>query len=505
MSLDLLPGKTFVLLGESGSGKSTLAKALLRLLPKDAVIQGKALFQKKDLLKLSSQRLSSVRGKEVGFVFQEPMTSLNPLHTIGAQIAEGLTWHLSLSRQQIKERIDELFDLVGFPEGKERLDAFPHQLSGGQRQRVLMAIALACEPKLLIADEPTTALDMATQVELLTRLQSIQYKTGMSVLLITHHIGVALRCADWVMVLRDGKVVETGKSSLLHAPRMPYTQRLLQSVPRGQAPKPLQNKKLILDVKDLSVEVTASRSLFRHKMKTLIEGVSFSLKQGETVGILGESGSGKTTLAMALLRLMKAKGHVRFEDKEWLKLKSQEVRALRSSMQYIFQDPFGSLNPRFLVGDIIQEGLHLRQLTPAAKQKALSKALQEVGLQQEFAMRYPHQLSGGQRQRVAIARALILKPKLLILDEPTSSLDLVTQAAILKLLQNLQKTHNLSYIFISHDLAILRLLSHRVLLMHKGKLIEERRTESFFKAPRTPYGQSIVKAVDYFTLAAVDV
>ena len=501
ISFELIAGQTLCLLGESGSGKTLTARALLRFLPVGAYATGQVFLQGRDMFALSSTDLAAIRGQVAGFIFQDPMTSLNPLHTIETQITEAITQHQGkITAIEKQNRIQTLLHDVGFPEGLSRLHALPHELSGGQRQRVLTAIALAAYPKLLIADEPTTALDVITQVDLLKRLKAIQHKNNMALLLITHHLGLAARSADTVLILKKGVCVEQGPRSILLNPKDAYTRKLLGSMKAPSLRTPLKtHNPPRLQAQNLCVTVSHKTSWLCHKAMTLIQDASFSLLPGETLGVLGESGSGKTTLAMALLRLRKSTGSVLFDDIDWLSLPPRTLRAQRVHLQHIFQDPFSSLNPRFLVEDILKEGLLAHtSISKAELSQRTAYAMQEVGLEHDLLARYPHELSGGQRQRVAIARALILKPQILILDEPTSSLDLVTQADILILLKKLQTQHNISYLLISHDLHVLKSLSHRLLVLKTGRIIETASAQNFFQGPQTPYAKALLEASHYF-------
>lgn len=501
LSFQLAAGETLCLLGESGSGKTMTAKALLGFLPKGIVAEGTALYRRENLLSASEKVLQKIRGKHFGFVFQDPLTCLNPLHTIGKQVTEGIVQHEPLRDKKLNDRLDELFTSVGFPAGRKRLSAYPHELSGGQRQRVLLAIALAARPRVLIADEPTTALDILTHVDLIKRLQAIQAETGMSLILITHHIGMAAKCADRVLVLKDGHAVDQGKRDILLTPKNPYTQALLASTKTREPLQPLNKPEAALQASDLSLSVKHQAGLFQKKTTSILHNLNFAIHRAETLGILGESGSGKTTLAMALLRILPCEGRVVFMGKNWLALSKKELRKSRIHLQHIFQDPFGSLNPRLLIEDIVSEGLREHKaFSPKERRERVIQSLQEVGLAAHFAGRYPHELSGGQRQRIAIARALILRPALLILDEPTSSLDLVTQASALKLLSEIQQKQQLSYLLISHDLHVLRALSHRLLLLKNGHIVEENTATGFFKTPKTPYAKALLEAATYFNL-----
>ena len=503
LSFDLLRGETFVFLGESGSGKSTAARALLKLLPRTARVQGEIFLNKENLTTASNSRMRQIRGNEIGFLFQEPLTSLNPLHTIGSQVKEAICAHKLLSTDEIHTRIQTLFEWVSFKKGLERLNAFPHELSGGQRQRVLTAIALAGNPQILIADEPTTALDVTTQVELIENLKWLQYKQGLTLFLITHHLGLAHKVADRLMVMRQGRAVEQGAKDLLNNPQHPYTQRLAHSFKDTSWPVAPHQKNQLLAVNNLSVTLS-KRSLFQKaSAKTLLQDITFDLNSQETLGILGESGAGKTTLAQALLRMISFKGEIIFNQMPWHALSRRALKLQRPHMQYIFQDPYQSLNPRMLIKDIVEESLRVHGLfSKNDRLQKVLRVLQDVHLDSEMLLRYPHELSGGQRQRVAIARALILEPKLLILDEPTSALDLSTQAFILKLLRRLQEEKGLSYILISHDFHVLKNLCHRIMLLKSGQSLEQVAAADFFASPLTDYGKKLVQSAEYFTLAS---
>ncbi|MGL5784233.1 MAG: ABC transporter ATP-binding protein [Alphaproteobacteria bacterium] len=509
VTFSLSHGKTLALVGESGSGKSTIAHAVLRLLPYPKAFHpsGKIFFEGQDLLTVPDAVLRTIRGSRIGMIFQEPMTALNPLHTLFKQIGETLWVHQGLKGAALEARILELLDLVGFPEGKDRLKAYPHQLSGGQRQRVMIAMALACNPDVLIADEPTTAMDVTLQAEILEQLKTIQRQRKMGLLLITHHLGVVRRMADEVVVLAKGNVVEKGlQTSVFQNPKDAYTKRLLASSPSGD-PVPLAPKAPTLAYgKDLSVRFSQKKGLWSRSWKHALRNFSFQISKGETLGIVGESGSGKTTLAMALLRMLPFQGQFVFQGQHWEALSRKAVQRLRPNLQMVFQDPFGSLNPRFSVLQIIAEGLEMHRLTRTSgeKEARVCKALQDVGLDPADRHRYPHEFSGGQRQRIALARALVLNPALMILDEPTSALDLSVQADILALLKKLQTLYQLSYLFISHDLAVIRSISHRVIVMQEGSVVEEGPTHEVFENPQHPYTRSLMKASLAFHLSFQD-
>lgn len=509
VSFSLSHGKTLALVGESGSGKSTIAHSVLRLLPYPKAFHpsGKIFFEGQDLLAVSDAVLRTIRGKRIGMIFQEPMTALSPLHTLFKQIGESLWVHQGLKGEALEARVLELLDLVGFPEGKDRLKAYPHQLSGGQRQRAMIAMALACNPGVLIADEPTTAMDVTLQAEILEQLKAIQQQTNMGLLLITHDLGVVQRMADEVVVLEKGSVVERGPQiSVFQNPNHAYTKRLLASAPSGDPVKLVPEMPVLACGKDLSVHFSQKKSLWSSSSKHALQNLSFKILRGETLGVVGESGSGKTTLAMALLRMLPFQGQFIFQEQHWETLSRKAVQRLRPNLQMVFQDPFGSLNPRFSVLQIIAEGLEVHRLTRTTQEKEarVCKALQDVGLDPADRHRYPHEFSGGQRQRIALARALILNPALMILDEPTSALDLSIQADILALLKKLQSLYQLSYLFISHDLAVIRSISHRVIVMQEGSVVEEGPTHEVFENPQHPYTRSLMKASLAFHLSPQD-
>ena len=512
VSFDIQPGETTALVGESGSGKSTLAHGIIRCLPpSSSLVSGEIIFQDHSrsplsLTQLSEREMDQIRGRKIAMVFQDPTSALNPLQTIQQQIAEPLIVHEGLKGKILVDRVVSLLEEVGFGQGAQRLNAYPHQLSGGQRQRVMMAMALACNPHLLIADEPTTALDVTLQAEILDRLQVIQAQRGMAILFITHHLGIAAHMAQRALVLKDGKVVEEGLAShIFSTPTHPYTQQLLNSQPSGR-PFPLTDQtKPLIDARNFSVSVDSPSTflgLGGNKIP-ILKDVSLTVREGETVGLVGESGSGKTTLAFALLRLIEAQGELWMGGQDLLKLKNRQFRPLRRFLQLIFQDPFGSLNPRLSVGQIVLEGLRVHGLSPSVRDEIyrLEKVLEDVGLDPSVQHRYPHEFSGGQRQRIAIARALILRPRLLILDEPTSALDLSIQSTILDLLRDVQRKYGLSYLFISHDLDVVRAMSHRILVMQEGRIVEEGDAHDIFHHPRHPYTQKLIKAATAFDLA----
>ena len=499
VSFDIHRGETLALVGESGSGKSVTAHSILRLLPYPLARHpsGSIRYHDKDLLTLDENQMRRIRGNRIAMVFQEPMTSLNPLHTIEKQINEVLGLHKGLTGQAATRRTLELLELVGIPQPRTRLKAYPHELSGGQRQRVMIAMALANEPELLIADEPTTALDVTVQLKILELLRELQAKLGMAILLITHDLNLVRRIAHRVCVMRDGCVVEEAAcEELFHAPQHPYTRELLAAEPSG-SPVEVASADPLLEAQDLRVWFPIRKGVFRRTVDHVkaVDGVSFSIPRGQTLGIVGESGSGKSTLGMALLRLLSSQGSIRFNGRPLDGLSQKEVRPLRRQMQVVFQDPFGSLSPRMSVGQIVGEGLQIHGIgDPAQREQAIIEALQEVGLDPATRHRYPHEFSGGQRQRIAIARALVLKPALILLDEPTSALDRTVQRQVVELLRHLQAKYNLTYLFISHDLAVVRALSHQLMVIRHGQVVEQGPADAIFSAPRHEYTRQLLEA-----------
>ena len=500
VSFDIRKGQTLALVGESGSGKSVTAHSILRLLPYPLARHpaGEIRYAGEDLLKASERRMRGIRGDRIAMVFQEPMTSLNPLHTIGKQINEVLQIHKGLSGKAATARTLELLELVGIPEPAKRIRAYPHELSGGQRQRVVIAMALANEPELLIADEPTTALDVTVQLKILELLKELQERLGMALLLISHDLNLVRRIAHHVCVMKSGRIVEQAAcEDLFSAPQHPYTRELLEAEPSGGPVPSEASSPTLLEVKDLKVWFPVKKGLFRQTVDHIkaVDGVSFRLPKGQTLGIVGESGSGKSTLGLAILRLIASKGEIRFRGQALENMTQSAVRPLRRQMQVVFQDPFGSLSPRMSVGQIVGEGLGIHGLGSAAEQaQAINDALIEVGLDPESRHRYPHEFSGGQRQRIAIARALVLKPDLILLDEPTSALDRTVQRQVVELLRSLQAKYNLTYLFISHDLAVVRALSHQMMVVKQGKVVEQGAAESIFAAPQHPYTQQLLES-----------
>lgn len=502
VSFALNQGETLALVGESGSGKSVSALSILGLLPYPMASHptGSILFQGQELLNAPESTLRKIRGHDIGMIFQEPMTALNPLHTLEKQISEPLLIHKGMTKTQAQKRVIELLHLVGFADGVNRLQAYPHQLSGGQRQRVMIAMALACEPKLLIADEPTTALDVAIQASILDLISRLQKQFQMGLLLISHDLAMVAKMAQKIAVMRQGEVVEQGPTAtVLKQPQHPYTKHLIESEPSGHPTPVSYPASSILKAKDIHVTFKGQKKSWISRGSAdvrAVDGISFSLVAGETVGIVGESGSGKSTLAYAVLRLVDSKGQIDFCGTELQGLPRRTIRPLRPQMQIIFQDPFSSLNPRLSVGQIVAEGLeiHQKHLDKKTIHDQVQTILQEVGLSPDASDRYPHEFSGGQRQRIAIARALILKPKLLILDEPTSALDRSIQAEVIELLRDLQARYKLGYLFISHDLKVVRAMSHRIIVMKDGRIVEEGMTEKLFTQPHNNYTKSLIQA-----------
>ncbi|MGO8150614.1 ABC transporter ATP-binding protein [Rhizobium leguminosarum] len=508
ISFDIAKGEVVALVGESGSGKSVSANSILRLLPYPSASHpsGEVLFKGKDLLKASERALREVRGNDITMIFQEPMTSLNPLHTIEKQIAEILALHQGLTGQPARERVLELLNQVGIREPEKRLKAYPHELSGGQRQRVMIAMALANRPELLIADEPTTALDVTVQAQILELLRQLKAVHGMSMLFITHDLGIVRKFADRVCVMTKGKIVETGTVEEVFAnPKHEYTRHLLASEPRGEPPLADPSKPLVMEGSDIRVWFPIKSGLMRRVVDHVkaVDGIDLSLRAGQTLGVVGESGSGKTTLGLALTRLISSEGRIAFVGKDIAGYSFNEMRPLRNQLQVVFQDPYGSLSPRMSVGDIVAEGLkvHERSLTAEERDQRVCWALEEVGLDPLTRWRYPHEFSGGQRQRIAIARAMVLKPRFVMLDEPTSALDMSVQAQVVDLLRDLQKKHDLAYLFISHDLKVVKALANHVIVMRFGKVVEQGPSADIFRAPKDDYTRALMAAA--FNIEAV--
>ena len=501
VSFTLKRGETLALVGESGSGKSVSALSLLQLLPYPHARHpsGSIRLRGEELLGASLDRLREIRGNQIAMVFQEPMTSLNPLHSIEKQIGETLWLHKGLRGARLRARIVELLEQVGLPDAAHRLQALPHELSGGQRQRVMIAMALANDPDLLIADEPTTALDVTIQAQILKLLKDLQARLGMAILFITHDLSIVRKIADRVCVMRAGEIVETGPVATLFAgPQHPYTRQLLAAEPQGEPPPDVVDAPEVMAGDHLKVWFPLQRGLFG-QVKTYVkavDGVSVRVHEGQTLGVVGESGSGKTTLGLALLRLLSSEGALCFQGQRIDHLPYKKLRPLRRGMQIVFQDPFGSLSPRLSVGEIVEEGLRVHGLAGdrSARRAWIAQALEEVGLDPETQNRYPHEFSGGQRQRIAIARALALQPRLLILDEPTCALDVWVQAQIVDLLRDLQRRHRLAYVFISHDLRVVRALANHLLVMKNGQVVEAGPARQVFASPQHPYTQALLAA-----------
>jgi microcin C transport system ATP-binding protein len=508
VSLDIDAGETVALVGESGSGKSVTALSILQLLPYPPARHpgGSIRFRGQELLGAAESVLRRVRGDRIAMVFQEPMTSLNPLHTIEKQVNEVLLVHKELDRAAAHARTLELLALCGLADAERRLNAYPHQLSGGERQRVMIAMALANDPDLLIADEPTTALDVTIQAQILRLLRDLQARFGMALLLITHDLTIVRKAARRVYVMTEGEIVEAGGTAeLFERPRHPYTRRLLEAQPKGPPPSDGDRAPVILAAQEVRVWFPVRAGLLRRTVDHIkaVDGISLTVREGHTLGVVGESGSGKTTLGLALLRLLRSHGRIQFRDREIQGLPSRALRPLRREMQIVFQDPFGSLSPRLSVGQIVGEGLRVHRLgAPTEQRELIERALREVGLDPETRDRYPHEFSGGQRQRIAIARALVLEPRLLVLDEPTSALDVSVQAQLVDLLRELQARHRLAYVFISHDLRVVRALSDQILVMRAGRVVEHGPSERVFAQPAHPYTKALLAAA--FDLETVE-
>lgn len=507
VSLSISKGETLALVGESGSGKSVTALSVLQLLAKNAETTGDVRFQgEKNLVGADQKTLRDVRGNDIAMIFQEPMTSLNPLHTIGRQITESLDIHTKLDKAAKVVRVQELLDLVGLSNLKTRLNAFPHELSGGQRQRVMIAMALACDPDVLIADEPTTALDVTVQAQILELLVDLQKKTGMAILLITHDLTIVQKIAHRIAVMKHGELVETGDvKSVFAAPKHDYTKMLINAEPSGVAKTLKKTAQDILTAHNVKLWFPTTKDFFGRPKGFVkaVNNISLTVKAGETLGIVGESGSGKSTLGFSLLRLLNPNGRVLFMGTDIASLKQSAVKPFRKHMQIVFQDPFGSLSPRMSVADIIAEGLevHEKGMAPQARDQAVVEAMTKVRLDSETRHRFPHEFSGGQRQRISIARALVLKPKLIVMDEPTSALDMSVQADVVNLLRDLQEQEGLSYIFISHDLRVVKALSHRVIVMKDGEVVEQGSAQDIFDNPQTDYTKTLIKAAFHAEVA----
>jgi microcin C transport system ATP-binding protein len=501
ISFDIVKGECMALVGESGSGKSATALSILKLLPYPAARHpsGKILFHGRDLMQLAERDMRRVRGNDITIVFQEPMTSLNPLHTIEKQIGEILLLHRGLTGAAARARTLEVLTQVGIPDPQTRLKSYPHQLSGGQRQRVMIAMALANEPDLLIADEPTTALDVTVQAQIIALLKDIQARLGMSLLFITHDLGIVRKIAQKVCVMKDGKIVEKGEvAKVFAAPQHPYTRALLAAEPRPD-PAPMRpDQPIVLQTDDLKVWFPIKRGVLRKVVGHIkaCDGISVALHKGETLGIVGESGSGKSTFGLSILRLISSEGPIAFMGKELQGLRFKQMRPFRRDMQIVFQDPYGSLSPRMSVGEIIKEGLkvHHPDMSNRERDERVIRALKDVGLNPDTRFRFPHEFSGGQRQRIAVARAVVLEPTFVVLDEPTSALDMLIQAQMVDLLRDLQKRRNLTYLFISHDLRVVAALASRLLVMRHGKVVEAGEAAQLFRNPKSDYTRALFAA-----------
>jgi len=512
ISFDVLKGECTALVGESGSGKSATALSILKLLPYPAAHHpsGSIGYQGRDLMRLSEREMQRVRGDNITIVFQEPMTSLNPLHTIEKQIGEILLLHRGLTGEPARARTLEVLTQVGIRDPETRLRSYPHQLSGGQRQRVMIAMALANEPDLLIADEPTTALDVTVQAQIIALLKDLQQRLGMSLLFITHDLGIVRKIADRVCVMKDGKIVEQGPVEAIFAkPAHPYTRALLGAEPKPDPAPEQPNAPMVLESTDLKVWFPIKRGVLRHVVGHIkaVDGVSIALRKGETLGVVGESGSGKTTFGLAMLRLISSQGPIVFMGNQLQGLRFKQMRPHRRNMQIVFQDPYGSLSPRLSVADIIKEGLkvHHPHLSGRECDDRVVAALKDVGLDPQTRFRFPHEFSGGQRQRIAIARAVVLEPTFIVLDEPTSALDMLIQSQMVDLLRDLQKRHELTYLFISHDLRVVAALASRLLVMRHGRVVESGAAADLFKNPKDEYTRALFAAAFKLETAAPEV
>jgi microcin C transport system ATP-binding protein len=501
VSFDIGKGETVALVGESGSGKTVTALSIMRLLPYPAASHpsGRILYGGENLLGVEERRMRQFRGDAISMIFQEPMTSLNPLHTIEQQVGEVLELHRGLRGEALRARILDLLDKVGISDASSRLASYPHQLSGGQRQRVMIAMALANEPDLLIADEPTTALDVTIQAQILALLKQLQRELGMALLLITHDLGIVRKMAERTCVMKNGEIVEQGPTeAIFAAPQHPYTRQLINAEPRGEPPAEDASAQPVIETTNLKVWFPVKRGLMRKTVDHIkaVNGISLILREKQTLGIVGESGSGKTTLGLALLRLIASEGPISFVGERIDDYRVKQMRPLRRHMQIVFQDPYGSLSPRLSISQIIEEGLLIQQpdMSPSERRARVSTALAEVGLDPLWQDRYPHEFSGGQRQRIAIARAMVLQPRFVMLDEPTSALDVSVQAQIVQLLLDLQQRHKLAYLFISHDLRVVRALANHVIVMRNGVCVEEGPAQQIFKAPQTDYTRALIAA-----------
>ncbi len=501
VGFEIKRGETMALVGESGSGKSVTALSVMQLLPYPLASHpsGSITFEGEELVGKDDKFMRRIRGDKIGMIFQEPLTALNPLHTIEKQIGEILRLHQGMGKQQARDRTLALLDLVGLPQLKTRLGAYPHELSGGQRQRVMIAMALANNPALLIADEPTTALDVTVQAQILELLQDLKDRLNMALLLITHDLSIVEKMADHIGVMQHGELVEQGSTKdIFEAPQHPYTKRLLAAQPRGYAKAKDDNAPVLMEGKQVHVHFPKTKTFFGKPKDVVkaVDNIDIVIKKGHTLGVVGESGSGKSTLGLALLKLQQSGGSITFNSQDITGLNRKSMRAFRSKMQIVFQDPFGSLSPRMSVGRIIGEGLelHRQDLTKDERETLIIKALESVHMNPETRHRYPHEFSGGQRQRIAIARAMVLEPDFVVLDEPTSALDVSVQAEIVDLLRELQEKHDLTYLFISHDLRVVRALAHGILVMKDGKIVESGTAAQIFDAPRENYTKALIDA-----------
>ena len=501
VSFTLERGRTLALVGESGSGKSITALSVVKLLGLTSATypSGQVLFEGDDLLRADDTKLRSVRGNKITMVFQEPMTSLNPLHTISQQIGEILELHGTTGADNVRKRVIELLDEVGIPDPETRLGAYPHQLSGGQRQRVMIAMALANRPELFIADEPTTALDVTVQAQILKLLKDLQNRLGMAMLFITHDLGIVRKIADDVCVMQKGRIVERGKTAdVFSSPQHPYTKMLLAAEPKGAAPAFDASAKVVAEAQDVKVWFPIRRGFLRRTVGHVkaVDGISVKVREGQTVGVVGESGSGKTTLGLAMLRLIRSEGPILFLGQNIERHNSNDMRPLRKQMQIVFQDPYGSLSPRMSVADIVAEGIGVQDpsVSYLQKREIVARALADTGLDPASMDRYPHEFSGGQRQRIAIARAMALEPKFVVLDEPTSALDMSVQAQIVDLLRDLQRRRNLAFMFISHDLKVVRALASELIVMRHGKVVEQGIARDVFENPKSDYTRALFAA-----------
>ena len=508
-SLEIDKGETVALVGESGSGKSVTALSVMKLLPYPIAHHpsGSIVFAGEELINASETRMRELRGNRIAMIFQEPLSSLNPLHSIKKQISEVLYVHKKMDKTKAHERVVELLELVGLEDAIDRLDALPHQFSGGQQQRVMIAMALANEPDLLIADEPTTAVDVTIQAQLLNLLNKLRNKLGMALLLITHDLGVVRKMADKVVVMNNGQIVEQGTlTSVFETPEMPYTRQLLEAEPKGFPEPAHSNAHPLMIGKNIKVWYPIKQGLLQRTKNYVkaVDDVSLTIKRGHTLGVVGESGSGKSSLGRAVLRLESCEGEILFDGKKLNNISKKALRPLRKRLQIVFQDPFGSLSPRLSVGQIVGEGLKVHGIggNTNENRNLIAKTLEEVGLESQMMERYPHEFSGGQRQRISIARALILDPDFIVLDEPTSALDMSVQAQIVDLLRTLQMRHGLTYLFISHDLKVVRAVSHDIVVMRQGKIIEQGPAAEIFTSPKQPYTRALMAAA--FEIKAAD-